>query len=69
VKINTMNNYIKYLNKLIEERNFVNKNYKFLKVSHLHDILGMYHREEISYSRMVEIINALAFDHYKELIK
>ncbi len=63
-----MNNEERYLSRSLDERDLISKKYKFLKVAHLHDILGMHDREEISYSRMVEVINELAFDFYRGLV-
>lgn len=52
------------LNRPIPERDKINNDYKFLKIAHLRDIEQMHGNGEISYSRMVELINELAYDFY-----
>ena len=52
------------LNRTIEERDFINKEFKFFNVAHLRQLEKMHSKGEISYSRMVELINEKAYDFY-----
>ena len=52
------------LNRPIPERDVINKDYKFLKLGHLRELEQMNMQGEISLSRMVELINELAYDFY-----
>lgn len=52
------------LNRPIPERDAINKDYKFLKLGHLRELEQMNMQGEISLSRMVELINELAYDFY-----
>jgi hypothetical protein len=44
----------------IEQR----EKYKFFKIAHMRDLENQVARAEISYSRMVEIINDMAYEFY-----
>ena len=52
------------LNRPVKERAEISQRYKFFKVAHLHDLEQMHGNGEISYSRMAELINELAYDFY-----
>lgn len=45
------------------------KNQKFLSVAQMRDLEKQLSAEDISYSRMVEMINELAFEHHQSQIK
>lgn len=46
----------------------ISQNYKFLKVAHLRDLENQVSSGEITYSKMVEVINEMAYDFYKPLL-
>lgn len=51
------------LNKSPQERLNANK-HKFFKVAHMKELEQLLANGEITYSRMVELINELAYDYY-----
>ena len=52
------------LDRTIEERDFINREFRFFKTYHLRELENMHANGTISYSRLIEHINEIAYDFY-----